>query len=114
MLAILLAVSILLNLDGEKRRPQRVVHVFVDGQAILYTNRNRRDTLGQAYVRRVGAAIVLVRRLDYTLIIDWIPAHYGLLGNENADVAAREATRWRKISRGRRTVKVDSGQTALH
>ena len=55
----------------------------------------------------------MLRKHGIDLEIHWIPAHDEIVGNELADLAAKEATGWRKVERRNGKLReIDTNYTA--
>lgn len=85
--------------DWNKGSRREKLIIYTDNQAAI-------RTVGQPSGRS-GAYITadIVRLIDHLQIqkgvqveVRWVPAHTGILGNEKADAAAKEATGWRANS----------------
>ncbi len=86
----------------ERNSPYRTAHRIIDNHAAIFTIRNPRATPGQFHIAHLLRISDTARKVEYTLVFYWVPAHQGTEGNE-VEKAAREATGWRavKIRKGR-------------
>ena len=93
-------------------RPGRVF-ICVDNQASIRAIGNSSSKSGQHIVQRIVEEIEKLRKSGYVIELHWIPAHMGIVGNELADKAAKEATGWRlKKTRRGGTTELDTGSIA--
>ena len=89
-------VEIMLRPGWERRK----IVVFTDNQAAIQTMQNPRRQSGQHNALHHITNTIRGEEIE----IHWIPAHEGVAGNEQADIAAKEATGWRRkeVMHGRR------------
>ena len=113
VLAIELALTRLINSETVgSSTPRGFVHIFIDNQAAIFTIRRPGARSGQYHLRHLIQALDKARWKGYKIVINWIPAHQGLEGNEKVDILAKKATGWREVLRHRKTVQVDTNETA--
>ncbi len=94
-------------------RPGRVF-ICVNNQASICAIGNPSSKSGQHIVQRIVEEIQKLRKSEYVIELHWILAHMGIVRNELADKAAKEATGWRlKKTRRGGTRKLDTGSTAV-
>jgi ribonuclease HI len=87
--------------------------IFSDSQSALKATRNPGTPSGQYILVQIIQCLDQLQQSGKKASLHWIPAHQGIEGNERADIAAKEATGWRKVrSRNGRTKEVDTGITA--
>jgi ribonuclease HI len=85
--------------------------IFSDSQGALKAIRNPGRPSGQYILCQI---IELLDSLPEKRVnLRWIPAHRGIPGNEGADIAAKEATGWRRVRQASGKIKeIDTNQTA--
>lgn len=78
------------------------ITIFVDNQAAIRSTHAPGATSGQSLATLASLECGDVTRQGKQLTIRWIPAHTGVVGNELADDAAKQATGWtpRRHTRG--------------
>jgi ribonuclease HI len=75
---------------------QREVLIYTDNQAAITIAGQPRSRSGAYLLKEIIELIDEIRPRTRYIEISWIPAHTGIAGNEAADLAAKEATGWRK------------------
>ncbi|KAF4248432.1 hypothetical protein CNMCM8980_005985 [Aspergillus fumigatiaffinis] len=104
---ILLALIIIL-----RRQIQHAI-IFTDNQAALRALQNPGRQSGQYILETILLALERARQHKLIIRFRWIPSHRGIDGNEQADIAAKEATGWRQIrTRRDRRTEVMTNDTA--
>lgn len=68
------------------------VTVFTDNQGAIRSSCNPSGQSGQQILRYIVKSINTLRERGIEVVLQWIPAHVGIVGNELADVAAKQAT----------------------
>jgi ribonuclease HI len=89
LVGIELALQIAQELEGCNR-----VTIFTDNQAAIQAIINPKITSGQYITNRAIIGINQARRKGITPILQWIPSHIGIQGNEEVDVMAKAAAGW--------------------
>jgi ribonuclease HI len=75
--------------------------IFTDNQASIISSARPRNQSGQLILKKIHWLASVLRKRGCIVTIRWIPAHIGVLGNEMADILAKQATGWRdKKDRG--------------
>ena len=80
-----------LDLVVEDKSNQKVL-IFTDNQAALNSFEKPKQQSGQYLLQQIALRIESFSR---QLEIHWIPAHFRVPGNKSADIAAKEAIRWK-------------------
>lgn len=75
---------------------QREVLLFTDNQAAITITGAPRSRSGAYMLAEIIELYDDLRTRTPYIEISWIPAHTGIEGNEAADIAAKEATGWRR------------------
>ena len=89
------------------------IRIFTDSQAALQALESPNGCSAPQIMQKITRSIDDVRTRGTPIHLHWIPAHTGIRGNEEADVAAKEATGWRRAKKkGGRWREWDSGYTA--
>lgn len=70
--------------------------IYTDNQAAIRSSANSRGKSGAYLLEIITREIQQLRDQGLNTEIRWIPAHTGIMGNEAADKAAKEATGWRE------------------
>ena len=83
----------------------------IDNQAAIKAVHTPGTSSGQFLVRWIVWLINNLRSRDIEVELHWVPAHIGIEGNEQADIAAKQATGWRMKGRGKRRKEVDTNHT---
>jgi ribonuclease HI len=87
--------------------------IFTDNQSALRATENPGSQSGQYILESIVDALAEIRSGGATVELYWLPSHRGIEGNEQADIAAKEATGWRQIrSHRERMVEVLTDATA--
>jgi ribonuclease HI len=85
--------------------------IFSDSQGALKAIRDPGRPSGQYIISQIVECLNSLPRGKISL--RWIPAHRGIPGNERADIAAKEATGWRRVRQTNSRIKeIDTSQTA--
>lgn len=75
-MAVQVGLMKLLDHDStEMNSPYRTLHRITDNQAAIFTIRNPRATPGQFHVAHLLRIIDTARKVGYTLVFHWVPAH---------------------------------------
>ena len=87
--------------------------IFTDNQSAIRSTENPLSQSGQQILRFIVESINMLREKGINPELHWVPAHMEIEGNELADVAAKEATGWRKVKkRNRKLREIDTKHTA--
>src|SRR4051812_34696894 len=73
--------------------------IYTDNQAAIISSHKPQQQSGQRLIRRILRLWDNLRHRGKTVVLQWIPAHEGVPGNERANIAAKIATGWRPKSR---------------
>ena len=79
----------------KKNDINRLIHIFVDNQAAIYSFKRSRNKIGQYILKRI---VKLYRNMKQEVIFHWCSAHEGISENELVDVAVKEFTEWKSKS----------------
>lgn len=89
------------------------IRIFTDNQAALQALESPNKCSAPQIMQTITQHIDDLRAREMPIHLQWIPAHKNIRGNEEADIAVKEATGWRRAKRrdgkGR---EWDSGHTA--
>ena len=86
VMAVQVGLMKLLDHDStERNSPYRTLHRITDNQAAIFTIRNPRATPGQFHIAHLLRIIDTARKVRYTLVFHWVPAHQGIEGNEGVE-----------------------------
>jgi ribonuclease HI len=80
-------------LEWSERMPYPSVKIFSDSQSALKAVQDRSNP--DPLVQKIHGSILALRRADRQVDFVWTKAHVGIVGNELADLAAKEAARKR-------------------
>jgi ribonuclease HI len=86
-----MALQIAIDIDYDKAT------IFSNSQAVLKALQNPGRPSDQYILCQVIQSIDKLRDLGKKVTLHWIPAHRGIKGNEGADIAAKEATGWKRV-----------------
>lgn len=100
----------LYSFSESTKKPKTIV--CIDNQAAIQAVHNPGASSGQYLVKWIVWLINNLRNKGVEIELHWVPAHIGIKGNEQADVAAKQATGWRLKGRGKRKKEVDTNHTA--
>lgn len=106
-LAIHMALAIPANLEVKKTL------IFIDKQAAIQLIHNPKKSSGQAVIKDFLEAILKLQIRGVDTELHWVPAHVGIPGNEETDIAAKKSTGWRtQTKRNGRQIEVNTHKTA--
>lgn len=89
------------------------IQIFTDNQAALQALENPKKCSAPQIMQRITQHIDNLRARGMPIYLQWITAHKNIKGNEEADIAAKEATGWRRAKRKNgKWREWDSGYTA--
>ena len=89
------------------------IQIFTDNQAALQALENPNKCSAPQIMQTITQHIDDLRARGMPIHLQWIPAHKNIRGNEEADIAAKEATGWRRAKRRNgKWREWDSGHTA--
>ncbi len=98
MIAVQVVLMKLVDHDStERNSPYRIAHRIIDNHAAIFTIRNPRATPEQFHIAHLLRTIDTARKVGYTLVFHWVPAHQGIEGNGEVEKFAKEATGWREV-----------------
>jgi ribonuclease HI len=98
-LAELQGIFMALRMFDEDDQGYQKARIYTDNQAAIISSHKPRQQSGQHLIKRILQLWNCLRQRGKTVVLQWIPAHEGVLGNERADIAAKLATGWRPRSR---------------
>ncbi len=78
------------------QNPSLGIEIFTDNQAALQALENSNKCSAPQIMQTITQHIDDLRARGMTIHLKWIPAHKNIRGNEEADIAAKEATGWRR------------------
>jgi ribonuclease HI len=90
--------TLALELAGRIAKPNQNIQTFVDNQAAILRLKTPSDKPGQAWQIRALYAGYQIKTKLASSTINWVPGHKDILGNEEADKAAKSATESRPTS----------------
>ena len=93
----LIGLELALKIVEDHPEIDRPITIFTDNQASIAAVKIPKQQSCQFVLERLAT---MIQTLNKNIHIHWIPVHVGVPGNEAADIAAKEATRWREKGRG--------------
>ncbi len=75
------------------------IQIFTDNQAALQALKSPNKCSTLQIMQTITQYIDDLRARGMSIHLQCIPAHQNIRGNEEADIAAKEATRWRRAKR---------------
>ncbi|RYO78316.1 hypothetical protein DL764_010130 [Monosporascus ibericus] len=91
---IILALQIAQEDRGRGNTREKTI-LYTDNQAAIRSSAKPKGKPGAYLLKEIARQVQDLRADGLTVEIRWIPAHKGILGNEMADTAAKEATGWK-------------------
>ncbi len=88
---IVMATAMTMTIKETRGQNMWAVNIYVDNQAAIRASANPGRQSGQYLLREVVQGIDRLREAGVRIQIHWIPAHVGVPGNEEADIAAKTA-----------------------
>ena len=104
---IVLAASMRLHSFLEPATKPKLI-VCADNQAAIRALHNPGASSGQYLVKWIVWLINNLRSRNIEVELHWVPAYIDIEGNEQADIAAKQATGWRLKGQGGRQKEVDT------
>lgn len=89
--AELYGIGLALYLAIQHGLPGRKVVIFTDNQSAVQEIRNPKNHSGQQYVKNIIQHLQTLREAGSEVIIQWVPGHKGIQGNEMVDELAKAA-----------------------
>lgn len=87
--------------------------IFTDNQGAIRSAKNPLRQPGQQILRFIVSSINMLCEKGIDPELHWVPAHKETIGNELADVVAKEVTGWRKVKkRNGKLCEIDTNYTA--
>jgi ribonuclease HI len=90
-----LALGIAQETNSHENNWEKII-IYTDNQAAIRSVARPKGKSGAYILSRITQRVEDLYSKGKTIVIKWIPAHKGVLGNEAADKAAKEATGWRE------------------
>ncbi|RKL20549.1 hypothetical protein BFJ72_g15022 [Fusarium proliferatum] len=81
--------------DRSKGNRRSKVLIYTDNQAAIRSTARPKGKSGAYLLGNIARQIDELRSQGLKTEVRWVPAHIGIQGNEDADLAAKEATGWR-------------------
>ena len=92
LLGIEMAAQITLKMCQTSGLDNRKIWIFADNQAAVNRISNLKPAPGQDTALEIASISKQLHQLDSSLHIQWVPGHFDVEGNEQADQLAKEAT----------------------
>lgn len=84
---------------AERGGRRQKIAIYTDNQAAIWSVAKAEGRLGAYILEEIARQVQELQDQGRQVIVRWIPAHVGILGNEAAHKAAKKATGWRKDRR---------------
>ena len=75
------------------------IRVFTDNQAALQALQDPKKCSAPQIIQTTVLQLDTLRAQGEPVFFHWMPSHKDIKGNEEADIAAKEATGWRRVKR---------------
>ena len=80
---------------AQRNGSRRKIAIYTDNQAAIWSIAKAEGRTGAYILEEISRKVQELQCGGRTVTVRWIPAHVGIVGNEAADRAAKEATGWR-------------------
>ena len=92
--AELVGIWLALNLALRKGSSAKKLTIYTDNQAAILSTVRPRMQSGQLILARIIKLVDILHNRGVSIMLRWIPAHVGVLGNEIVDRLAKRSTGW--------------------
>nr|XP_036581842.1 zinc knuckle [Colletotrichum truncatum]KAF6790285.1 zinc knuckle [Colletotrichum truncatum] len=82
--------------DKRKGNNRSKILIYTDNQAAIRSSAKPKGKSGSYLLKTIADKTQKLQEHGLKTEIRWVPAHTGIQGNEDADIAAKEATGWRQ------------------